>query len=598
MPVLGLIRRLPAAKIAARGSSPERRVVICAPSVMWIAALVACALAAQEGPKPKTFVSASGRRELVMQHDGASAERAIYVQRLDGVEVARAEHPFLIEKAVVTEDGRAAAYFHAWNASRDGGELVIVVLSPEAQLAGRSSIELVDGGWQHTTHFFHPWPTDLLLQPELGRFVLVAHLGGLWTYELATGAPLAMQRLELDGPGSKGVLGVRAIPETGLLLVAWSKAEYSAADEPTRRDATFELRDEDGATVWSLELAHDYERRGDRGAEQRLWDELRQQPPILEVGARAFAVRSLAGRARMDFAVEPDGKGWRVSESSRTAYADIDGTTRALRPRVLTRVPLAQALPGYPRAMSLVLSPSRGRILVADTEMVRVLDVLGRTIVQWSAETPRAWQERTMSFAHDGAIEFFSGQHRIHRNDDGTLSYIELPARKAVPRPDAAGAWGLQGHTLLRFDAEGTIDLRIYARPDGVALRNIVAFAIAPDGRVALLDLPRSSYFSRSGEQVEPVLCLYDADGHGERTLPLGTFVAPRALSFDGERVLLGSAYAPQLVELGSGARIALELDGPRDLENDTALALAAGGRELWMFRKDTLELVRYALEE
>src|SRR5687768_7931052 len=101
------------------------------------------------------------------------------------------------------EDGRVAGCARVIDEEERSGELLVVLLSSTGEVVSRVVHPLLHAGWVHGTIIFTPRVDDLVLQPELGRFVLCVYSqapsnerdGALWTYDASTGAPLAQQAI-------------------------------------------------------------------------------------------------------------------------------------------------------------------------------------------------------------------------------------------------------------------------------------------------------------------------------------------------------------------------------------------------------------------
>ena len=293
-----------------------------------IAALLSFALLfqAQEALQPATYASPSGKRALAIEPIARDSARARML--LDGVEQWSEELPFVPVKAAVAEDGRAAAYAYAIDPSGESGELLVILLAPDGKVLARVPHALKSSRGAHGHIAFTPVVRGLVLQPELGRVILAVYdneppdlHAKLWTYDLSTGAPLVRQRADIDEKNDHLIvllLGLRAIPESPLLLMSWYRRDSSS--EPVRRDACFQLLDQDLRIVWTLELPHDYERGGDGRADLRFMAELLDNPPILATPPRRFELRAVAAAQRVLFQVELVEGAWRVSELSRVPY--------------------------------------------------------------------------------------------------------------------------------------------------------------------------------------------------------------------------------------------------------------------------------------
>ncbi|MEQ1891313.1 MAG: hypothetical protein ABL998_02125 [Planctomycetota bacterium] len=499
--------------------------------------------------QPTSYASPSGRRTLVVEPnvlEGATA--AMYRMRLDGVELWSVKLPLVLYDAALAEDGRAAGWARSVDQSGENGTLLAVALSSEGQVLTRVPYALTHTYWPHGAHSYFPRVEDVLLQPELGRFVFWVFAEGdegygdeLWSHDLTTGARLARWRAPEMRDERIDLLAVRAIPATPLLLVASQHSDN--AHEPTQRDARFQLLDADGRIVWSLDFAHDHELNGDWNAEVRQKCALREDPPILATAPGHFELRAVASAQRILFEVESIDDEWRVRELSRMPYEPPGGLPTPFSPTLLARVPLRSAIPADEPPGLASIEPALGRILMRDAQAkVHVFDLEGR----------------------------------------------ELDGQLAVPRPET---WGVRGNALVRLDAEGDVELRHENRPDGRWFEDLRKLAVAADGSFVALE--GRGFVLHALEKAS--LSLYDASGGPLRVLALPGEVPSGSLSYQGGRVLLADHSSTLLLELSSGRRFALEFEEQARREYN-ALALSPDGRELWVLRSAEREFVRYAL--
>jgi hypothetical protein len=572
---------------------------------MLAAALLACPLSFVGRPgDATTFASSSGRYELAIEPDD-DERSATCRMRLDGREQWNVELPFVLELAAVMEDGRVAGCARVIDEKEKQGELLVVLLSPNGELVSRVVRPLQHAGWNHGQILFTPRVDDIVLQPDAGRFVLCIFSqapsnergNSLWSYDATTGAQLARQPIGAGKEDTEGfvtgLIGLRAVPNTPLLLLSWSSTDYSV--EPQANDSVFQLVDETARVVWTFELSRDFDVSGDWYAELRLKSALRANPPILDVRSRTFELWAVADAQRISFSVERAGDGWQVTEVERGPVT-LDGAPPSwIHPRRIGAIAMqSTTAPGKCSGVGRI-EPYRGRVLVADTErVVHVLDLLGEELARCTLGA--AEPITGLGLTHDGHLVVAGDGRKVvlFAVDATRDSTIDLVADLAVWRTDGAGYWDVRGWTeLVRCAPDGTVELQVGERADGRELVGIEALAVGREGRLAVLDRNRATEGRAAAGRS---LSIYDSDGTGIRTLPLPDGEPCRSFSYQAQRVVLAGRSSMQLVDLETERLFALDFDSRGLPLGIVHVTLSPDGQELWWLQG--LRLVRYSLQE
>ncbi|MBX3356822.1 MAG: hypothetical protein KF745_00185 [Phycisphaeraceae bacterium] len=290
---------------------------------------------ASEGPppklQPKTYFSPSGEYSLYVDPShlhGIGPGR--YTLKRRGDTVWSKDVPFTFWEAVVSDDGRAAGYayshgFQGWGAPAGYGDLIVALIGDNGSEIARETTPRDD--WGHTCPpSRHPSPRGILLQPDLGRFVirldakpdynvrderwlLYSITDGKLTGDLAVAAPAGGERLWYMAADAD------AVPGTELSLVVWTRTAWrpsNASDEGIR----LVLIDKDANEVWSQEWTTEF-----TGLEYFSPRYLKETDvtPAARFADNRFVYLSRARQAAVTFATNrgADG-GWSVEEVGST----------------------------------------------------------------------------------------------------------------------------------------------------------------------------------------------------------------------------------------------------------------------------------------
>ncbi|RYD77219.1 MAG: hypothetical protein EOP84_15830 [Verrucomicrobiaceae bacterium] len=294
------------------------------------------AVASQQPPQVlnvKTYASASGKHVLeVDPTDLYGRGPGNYRMMIEGKEVWSAALPFTLYDAKITNDGTTIGY--AYQHGKDGfaikggysagaGTLHVVILDP------RGGVRLNQITEREHSAFFHSPPDPVvkgILLHETEDTVTIRATTWMeetwWTYRISDG--IALQRFPLKGTAQ--YLSARrpsgAVPLPGMPLNLLHAQHNDWATE--RAGALFLLVDQEGKTVWSLDLPDDYTASGDDLLKWRIRRTLEENGAILEVGQEGrFSLWFAAESKKVTFQVsrtEGEKTGWNVVEVAREPY--------------------------------------------------------------------------------------------------------------------------------------------------------------------------------------------------------------------------------------------------------------------------------------
>jgi sugar lactone lactonase YvrE len=354
---------------------------------------------------PKTYVSPSGRFTLLVDPSAMEGRgRATYRLSQDGREVWRAEKPFSLWNARVTDDGVVGgyAYTEGFQGSRIPGDFHVVLLAGDGSVrldevtkrAGRSSYNRAP----------NPVGAGIVMNADNDRLVirLEDQIESWWVYQISTGERLAALRPYERMPDSrpmksrdpeKHIAGVIPVAKTPLMLLKWRCTDMERGEES---GAKFSLIDPDAQPVWTLDLPKD--------------GEIAATPP----GDGHFALIDHSTKQRVEFSAHrgADGK-WVIAELRREpAPRTVDASPPPAIPnrplRHLGRIELRGPDRGAPSPIQGVREfafDGRGRLAVlGGNERARTLmlvDPSGKVVGSLPLDTTRP---------DEGEIEFkFAG---------------------------------------------------------------------------------------------------------------------------------------------------------------------------------------------
>jgi hypothetical protein len=207
---------------------------------------------------------------------------------------------------------------------------------------------------------------------------------------------------------------------------------------------------------------------------------------------------------------------------------------------------------------------------------VEELDWNGRLAISGSgcvyAQRSDEW-DQYLAFGPDGS-------HGDVRDFDGNLVTF-------VPRTEQC--WCVRDHRIVRLGTENEILQTIDRRSDGRFFASIEDLAVAPDGRLAVLD----------GSE----LALFDAEGEAGPILPLPTeqmgsiFTYADKLAYAGRWAAIGD-WDPEvlLVDTTDGSLHHFEVTPVPPEDTAWRFGFSGDGSELWLLECESLILHRYAL--
>lgn len=249
-----------------------------------------------------------------------------------------------------------------------------------------------------------------------------------------------------------------------------------------------------------------------------------------------------------------------------------------------------------------------GRILVQDarTRCVHVLDGEGRRLGVCRPapdEIDDFGSPMEMSTSRSGEVFAEHGDSEKYLRFDASGASLGVKSLRAVEvafRPDADGYWGNQRTVLALFGSGKKPELRLQKRPDGQWFRDIESIRCAPDGSLAVLDLPsRAGGHSVNREEGDGVVALFSARGE-----PLGTLTVPQevmpydigSMRMAATRgwILFDNYKAAFLMKTSDGSVRSLDFAGL--LAQDEVFGFSPDGREIWAVAG--ARLFRFALPE
>jgi hypothetical protein len=253
---------------------------------------------------------------------------------------------------------------------------------------------------------------------------------------------------------------------------------------------------------------------------------------------------------------------------------------------------------GNPREADRLEQPSSleidhlGRVLVQDarTGAVHVFDSSGARLFVCRPEPTdyeRVGDSNRLVTAVDGGLYVQAGGGYLEFGPDGARRGERSLSHHATFRPGFEESWVVSRNSLRRLDANGREAVELTRHPDGDWLQPEDADVLA-DGSVVVYD------WARRGT---PSLLVFDREGRERRTITLPEAVRGYHVRAT-ERWAAVSRYDPEafLIEIESGDVIRVEADAASPEGALWELGFSADGSELWWIRRDTLELLRFAL--
>jgi hypothetical protein len=509
------------------------------------AATVLAAPQSRDPLDPRTDVSASGRFALhVEPSTPAGRGKASYRLERDGAEVWSGERPWTLWESVVADDGTVAGYAYGhgldgWSGvrgDRDRGDFRIVILDPAGAVRADVATERTLGNFPYQ----HPQPeaAGLLLDPGNDRVVVRIEDEDLnrqneewWPFRLSTGEALPRfhpkERLE-DSEPARSVIRTRPVMQTPLVLTHWWTHRFDSQRGWTA-GARFALVGLDGTPAWELDLPLDYSLSGDGEREERLHEAIRTRGALLDgAGPGRFEIGLVVEAQRVSFEATPDPAaktGWKVVEVARAAWS---WEPPPAEPEAEDQPPLEQ-LATLELGSAAAAAPSLGRIGHFD------LDDRGRFgFVREDEDHKRAF----VLVSPEGVVlaeipidsKLAAGMRHIDAEwlaQDRWLAYVAWPAGGSNENPawwldvasrslepvagfrfpdiqsidgDGQGGFVALGNTqgsqldqtIAAVDAQGRVRWTLGTYSEDPQIPHMFeAIAVAPDGRVGILDNSR-----------------------------------------------------------------------------------------------------------
>lgn len=512
-------------------------------------ALVLTPRSAAQGPSyldPMEFTSPSGR--YVLQVDPSEPDGAgpgDHALRDRGEVVWRARHPFTVQEAIVTDEGRVlgAAYANGWGLGLGGGEIVVAVLSREGEVV------LLESGTGDASADRAPdrGRVEGIVRQDSDRALIRVWNGKArvwWTYDLE--APKRLGTIVPKGPEgiTSALLAAREVRGTSLVVGLWTVLDGR------REGLVYGLVDGEGSWVWSQSVMADRSDFSDRQG-RAYFDHVRTGGGIPAAPPGSFTIVRHTEHEAVTYSVRRDGAGeWTVQEAGR-------------RPHEWRSPEVPEAPPAPPIELELLgeapleAAPAKPEVFVAAWHVLED----GIQAIHWTDGGPSVW---------------------VHVAMDGR----EL-ARAVVPLPEdlpsgiedwlalADGSW------LVTHSARGG-SARAWRFDPGAG--TLVELTDLRSARVELTEaLPDGGFVSRAS--------VYDADGRRRRGIR-GRNPEDVALTTEGELAALYRGLAEvHLVDSVTGETLrTIDLEQvlgvePNDL--DGIEAAPGGGLLLYDFDGD-----------
>lgn len=233
-----------------------------------------------------------------------------------------------------------------------------------------------------------------------------------------------------------------------------------------------------------------------------------------------------------------------------------------------------------------------GRVLVQDacTGAVHVFDSGGAPLFVCRPEPTdyeHVGDSNRLVTAVDGGLYVQGGGDYLEFGPDGARRGVRRLSHHATFRPGSEESWVIGRNSLRRIDATGQLVVELTRHPDGDWLQPEDVDVLA-DGSVVVFD------WARRGT---PSLLVFDREGRERRTITLPEAVHGYHVRAT-DRWAAVTRYDPEafLIEIESGNMFRIETATASPEEALWELGFSPDGSELWWVRRDTLELLRFAL--
>jgi hypothetical protein len=456
---------------------------------------------------PRAYVSPSGEYALHVNPSNRHGQgEANYLLTRKGAIVWERKHPFTFWEAGVTNDGTAAGYAYSngpqgWGKESGYGYFEAAILGPTGKPRLHRKVKRVETRVLHGPPL--PIAQALVVNSANDRLVVRVYedRGGAfgysadWTYELSTGRTAKLVAPGMPDEKDRNTVEARSIAGTPLTLLHWWR--YSEGDI----GAYFTLLDPAGKPVWNLELPRDYSTSGDKEAQDRLRDDIRQTGAILRANqGRRFTLRFVADKQRVTFAVVMgEGGTWRIAEVGREPYVPGGKAVRFAMPEVrlrqLDRIELQGSGPQAQHPIRSIHSP-----VAAGSGRLAFLRREDRTDLVVVEESGKILHTVPLDSIPRRNNDTFCGL--LWREETRFLVFVERRAEDSDKV--STEAYQVDARTASIGKLEGF-------RCDW--LRSVAAL---PDGGFALLATERREYSMQDG--------IYAYDARGRQKWALGTY--------------------------------------------------------------------------
>ncbi len=290
-----------------------------------------------------------------------------------------------------------------------------------------------------------------------------------------------------------------------------------------------------------------------------------------------------SGNLERSLRVAPDGGMW---STDGYVFAEIDDDGQVCR--IVGEQPRDDQI----SAPGAAFVDNHGRILVQDerTADVHVFDSAGKPLLVARAlaeDVASASSIRRLGVSANGSLlveqRFRSSQYLLFSSDGERHGIRELDCELVTCCPDREEYWGMRGHQLLRFDSDATIVGVIDRRPDRWFFDEVAEVAVAPDGRIAVVD--------------DAGLALFDCEGAPVKAIRLPADFHMWKLAYSGRWVAAGGSL-PEILLVDTAGETCFRwtVDVRTIPRSEWHFGFSPDGAELWMIEKTAMGLHRYAL--
>jgi hypothetical protein len=235
-----------------------------------------------------------------------------------------------------------------------------------------------------------------------------------------------------------------------------------------------------------------------------------------------------------------------------------------------------------------------GRVMVQDarTGAIHVFDSSGSRLFVCRPDPTdyeRVGDSNRLRTSGDGDLHVQRGGDYLVFGQDGVRRGVRrLAFAHGKFRPGSDERWSAEFHgTIRRIDASGDVGLELTRRRDGAWLQPR-DLDVLPDGSIVVYE---------NGEAGSNQILVFDREGRELRAIELPQDERNYHVRATARWAVV-SRYAPRamLVDLDSGTLFRVEPNVTSPEKALWELGFSPDGTELWWIRRDTLELLRFAL--